>query len=103
MTEFIYDAPRGMRTNRGFDSVTSYDMWYCHAIGKWVEARGPHTAGHSLSTHHNAWDGAPRTFKAFKSYLKRHPELKGRVMLCHRNYIPQNGKPDIHLGITAIL
>lgn len=105
MTEFIYDAPRGMRTHRNFESVTAMgDMWWCNDLGRWVKAGDKASKGKATSSHHKAWEGAPRTLKALKSYIKRHPELAGETLVfVNRYYIKREGKPDVYRHITVNL
>jgi len=68
---FEFDAPVGERMMRRFWGVTlnKDDLWFGHEEKKWLESTAQSTGGASN------WDHAPRTFKAFKRYLKRHPEL----------------------------
>ena len=100
MWVFSFDAPRGCRVMSGFSEVTVMEpagYWWVRDDKKWVDdidkGRGKH-----LSSHHDAFEGAPRTFRAFKRYLKRRPELRGcEVLLCHGMFDTRG----FNLGITA--
>lgn len=97
-----YDAPKGLRTNRGFGSVLLEEIgfWYYRDTGVWAEDRPEGDTGW-CSTHHHCYEGAPKTTKAFLRYLRKRPYLKGQtVYLNHRCYMEIRGK-YIGLGITA--
>lgn len=67
-------------------------LWFEEASQTWKslsECTGPCSSSHL----------GPRTLKAFRRYLRKHPELKGRrVRLVHRCYVPG---ADYGLDITA--
>lgn len=51
-------------------------MWFSHTLRRWIpESEYAKTPG-ALGTHHDG-TGAPKTHRAFKRYLRKHPELKG--------------------------
>ena len=100
MWQLSYDAPKGLRTNRGFWAVMveGIGMWYSNQYQKWLQYDHNHGIKGS-STH----DYKPKTKKAFLRYLSKHPELKGHtVVLVHREYIvDRNGKRMYDLHIRA--
>lgn len=99
MWKLEYSAPRGLRTNRGFSGVVVLDdnVWYSYQHSKWLPYEDVGVEG--FSTLHYK----PKTTKAFKRYLKKHPELKPyKVVLVHRHYtVDKCGKFLYDLNITA--
>jgi len=69
---FVFDAPVGERILKRYWGVTSFeDFWFDREANKWIpsaELDGQRSVGN--------WDHRPRTFKAFKRYLRKHPELR---------------------------
>ena len=90
MWKLTYDAPYGRRINRYWWEVTTYptkseqrELWWVYSLNKWAT----HSTGTS-STHHNK----PKSIKAFKRYLEKHPELKGyEVVLVNKYYTEDHG------------
>lgn len=102
--ELSYTAPRGLRTNRGFTSVTVITSnrshwWWCQEKGRWITHE--EDFNDRRTSHHDLCDGAPKTKKAFARYLRKHPELKGEtVMLVNRCYELDGGEP-VSIDILA--
>lgn len=73
MWHFQYESPSGQRIlegRRNFIGVTNnIGMWFVFAVNRWQMK----TDGYSASTH----DARCRGFRAFRRYLRRHPELRG--------------------------
>ena len=76
---FYFEAPKGTRILRSrFHGISTFslDLWWSYEYEKWLPL---HKCGGKGAT-----STVPcRSFKAFKSHLKRHPELRyaGRVFL----------------------
>ena len=86
MWKLTFEAPIGSRSMKGFDSVTNLDsFWFLTKQGFWSEdSYDIRLEDEIISTH----DHSPKSVKAFKRYLRNHPELKGiEVILCHRQCI----------------
>jgi hypothetical protein len=69
---FYFDAPKGTRILRSrFHGITSFsmDLWWSYEHKKWLPMAECGTKGASSTLH-------CRSFKAFKSHLRRHPELQ---------------------------
>jgi len=72
--EFKFQAENGSRAMRQFDVVQIYykpdqpGLWYYPSKKLWL-------AGCTDSCQN--FDRQPKTFKAFKRYLNKHPELRG--------------------------
>ena len=70
--QFYFDAPKGTRILRSrFHGITSLsmDLWWSYEHKKWLPMAECGTKG--------ACTTVPcRSFKAFKSHLRRHPELQ---------------------------
>lgn len=92
-----YEAPAGLRTNRGFWAVFVKGHWYYRGVKLWAEDKPEgYKQGYS-----NCDSDGPKTTRAFLSYLRRHPELKGKeVYFSHNGYL-RCGDIVTHLGITA--
>ena len=93
MWKFKFNAPIHCRIlSYGFRSVSLSNqdsrLWFYPKFNQWLnDDNRPSEDYGSYSTHHNVWNGAPKTFKAFKKYVERHPELKGStVTLVHQYY-----------------
>ncbi len=72
---FKFEAPKGLRILRYGCAVDVKDephLWCNQETGRWTKTPDFKTASHSSSSHIRV-----RTFKAFKRYLRNHPELKG--------------------------
>lgn len=80
--EFYFEAPKGKRILRSrFHGITNFEanLWWSYEHKKWLPLE--ECGGQGAST------TAPcRSFKAFKSHLKRHPELQtvGEMVLVSR-------------------
>lgn len=103
-----YKAPKGFRVNRYFDSVTTHrisddqkNVWFYDAYNVWsVDAPVDDYKG-CMSTHHSRH--SPKSYKAFKRYLNKHPELKGyEVVLVNRFYNTLKTGERIHLHLSAL-
>lgn len=95
MWKFEFDAPRGCRIMKGFWGVTTYDKSWSPNDGMWVDR----PQGIS-STHHFG----PKSFKAFKRYLRKHPELQecDEVVLVYTAHAVDNDGNYMHgYGIKA--
>ena len=72
---FYFEAPKGSRIlRRGFFGISMFegDLWWSHQHKKWLPLGECGVEGASST--------APcRSFKAFKSHLRRHPELQTGV------------------------
>jgi len=91
--KLTYEAPVGLRTNRGFWGVTVMgNNWFSELTGKWSD---------SIVGPCSNYDHQPKTTKAFLRYLRKHPELQGcDVQLSHRGYL-HHGDTVTHLNIKA--
>ena len=70
--QFYFDAPKGTRILRSrFHGITNFsmDLWWSYEHEKWLPLAECGTKGASSTVH-------CRSFKAFKSHLRRHPELQ---------------------------
>lgn len=70
--QFYFDAPKGTRILRSrFHGITQFsmDLWWSYEHKKWLPMAECGTKGASSTVH-------CRSFKAFKSHLRRHPELQ---------------------------
>lgn len=87
-----YDAPRGLRMNRGFWAITTFGgLWWCEGSKKWLE-NPPSGEVHSTHCH------GPKTTKAFIRYLRKHPELKGHEVI----FVHRGAYESTRLDITAV-
>lgn len=90
--KLTYDAPVGLRTNRGFWAVTTFgpdSMWWHHESKTWLKE----IVG-ACGSHHTG----PRTTRAFMRYLRNHPELKGQEVV----FVNNARYDSTDLNITAI-
>lgn len=70
--EFYFDAPKGTRILRSrFHGITQFsmDLWWSYEYKKWLPMAECGVQGASSTVR-------CRSFKAFKSHLRRHPELQ---------------------------
>jgi len=70
--QFYFEAPKGTRILRSrFHGITNFEenLWWSHEHKKWLPLEECGTKGASTTLH-------CRSFKAFKSHLRRHPELR---------------------------
>lgn len=86
-----YEAPKGFRINRYFDSVTTYRknddqefISFYEDFNVWSVKSPVEDYDGWSSSHHNR--GAPKTYKAFKRYLNNHPELKDYEVVAVNKY-----------------
>lgn len=90
--QITYDAPRGLRTNRGFWALTTFgNLWWCEELGIWTDVV---PKGMGASTHCHG----PKTTKAFLRYLRKHPELKGHEVI----FVNNSAYESTRLDITAV-
>ena len=71
--QFYFEAPKGTRILRSrFHGITNFEenLWWSYEHKKWLPLEECGTKGASTTLH-------CRSFKAFKSHLRRHPELRG--------------------------
>ena len=69
---FYFEAPKGTRILRSrFHGITNFEanLWWSYEHEKWLPLEECGTKGASTTLH-------CRSFKAFKSHLRRHPELR---------------------------
>ena len=69
---FYFEAPKGTRILRSrFYGITNFEenLWWSYEHKKWLPLEECGTKGASTTLH-------CRSFKAFKSHLRRHPELR---------------------------
>ncbi len=101
MWELSYEAPVGKRVNRYWRDVCVYYLnedqevlWFVYDLNKWCPIwEGKEGWGKSASTHHRK----PKSIKAFKNYLEKHPELKGyQVRFINKYHLDDHG-----LDVTA--
>lgn len=89
--KFTFEAENGNRIMKRFRSVTTFRktddqefLWWSYKDRVFRTWDGPVL---DASSNHSE---PVRSFKAFKRFLRKHPELKGyEVVLCHR-YIGYN-------------
>jgi len=70
--QFYFEAPKGTRILRSrFHGITNFEenLWWSYEHKKWLPLEECGVKGASTTLH-------CRSFKAFKSHLKRHPELQ---------------------------
>ena len=80
MWVFKYEAPLGCRIDRGWFGVTVQGLWHNHTMNIWQ-------GGLDKECAHGTHGTRPKSVKAFKRYLRKHPELKGfNVVFCSRYY-----------------
>jgi hypothetical protein len=87
-----FEAPKGTRCHRYFDSVTcmcANSLWWSDEDKKWVPLEDIKDSGSSNC-------GPVRTLKAFKRHLRKHPELKGRRVTLASRYHGQNVHAEWH-------
>jgi len=89
---FFFDAPKGSRILRSrFIGITQFsmDLWWSYEHKKWLPMAECGTKGASSTVH-------CRSFKAFKSHLRRHPELQigGALITLASRFMGH----DIHAG-----
>ena len=70
--QFYFEAPKGTRILRSrFHGITNFEenLWWSYEHKKWLPLEECGTKGATTTLH-------CRSFKAFKSHLRRHPELR---------------------------
>ena len=91
MIKFTFDAPKGQRIHKQFWAITvEGSLWHEHKSGKWVDSVD-WDSGSGHSTH---YEGI-KSLKAFKRYVKKHPELKGRTVWIVSKYKDHHIKAEI--------
>ncbi len=105
MWTFKFDAPKNTRIlSYGFNSVCVEEtgIWFYPKYNKWLtDEERPEKNYGRYSSHHNAWEGSPRTFKAFKRYLNKHPELRNKTVTLVHKYRDERGF-DYHIEATWV-
>jgi hypothetical protein len=105
-----FDAPKGLRQMRGFDSITishpEKNFWWFIGPDRWVDVNNKERPGKGeyeySCSHHDVWRGAPKTVKAFLRYLRKRPELKGcEVWFVHRG-VYYFGSEVVRLDVKAV-
>ncbi len=86
-----FEAPRGKRLHRYFWCATlmglhEVDLWWCDAENKFLSNDHPSLKLHSHGSHSKP----VRTLKAFKRFLRNHPELQGRRVTLVNRYVGYN-------------
>ena len=86
---FAFEAGKPNRLRRYFMDATVWDrqeptMWWSYEFEKFVPDGDEGTSG--ASSH----SPRIRTLRAFKRFLRRHPELQGRQVLLVNRYIGFN-------------
>ena len=82
---FKFTAPKGRRILKQMWGVYVPDLWFVPELNKWFDADNIKPE-YSMTTH----DTSVKTFKAFKRYIKNHPELYGRKVLLVSDYVGQD-------------
>lgn len=74
-----FDKPKGQRLHSRFMWIyIDLDLWWSYKDRKWVKSEEMDRAQFYSS-------GAPcRTLRAFRSHLRKHPEIKGHATLVNR-------------------
>lgn len=70
--QFYFEAPKGTRIlSSRFHGITNFEenLWWSYEHKKWLPLEECGTKGASTTLH-------CRSFKAFKSHLRKHPELQ---------------------------
>lgn len=94
-----YNKGKNALIRRQNDSMCVRGMWYQFSTGTWVERDDPEYDEDSLHTSHHGVssefyykrynfrpDNFPKTERALKKYLKRHPELHGKEITVMTRY-----------------
>lgn len=84
--QFEFQAEKGKRLHRYFfGAITAHtNLWWCMEQRKFVPSE---TLGKQGASNYSP---RIRTFKAFKRFLNKHPELKGHEVLLHNRYVGFN-------------
>ena len=86
---FTFEAERGQRLMKRFRSCTTFaGLWYCRLTRKFVPTERKLPKGGS--------NHSPpiKSFKAFKRFLRKHPELIGSEVILVSRYIGHNIKAN---------
>ena len=72
---------KGARVKKGFIWIVPHaDLWWSYQHKKWLPLNDRGSEGASTSFE-------CKSVRAFRSHMRRHPELKGiKMELCHRCY-----------------
>lgn len=79
---FEFDAPLGSRIlNSGWGGITCFHkdeaLWWNYDLKKWTSRAEGGVSSHNFG---------PKSFKAFKRYLRNHPELKSQEVVFVSRY-----------------
>lgn len=79
--QFEFEAPSGDRLMKRFAGVTvpMSGKWFNYAAKTWQDS----TNGERVSN----YDERIKSFKAFKRYLRKHPELRGQKITLASRFI----------------
>lgn len=83
-----FEAPRNQAVHRYFYGCTVRDrqepsLWWVDALNRFVAVDDP-----ILENHWHCSNSKPiRTLKAFKRFLRKHPELRGRAVRLVNRYL----------------
>lgn len=95
MWKLTFEAPLGLRSMKGFDSITTCGMWLNGDTGLWSNEI-------SKSGWSSSHDVGVKSVKAFIRYLGRHKELKGvEVTLVSRGYLKFDDDEVVSLDVRA--
>lgn len=82
-----FKAPRGQRVHRYFWSATVWDdgpsMWWIDELNAFFPDGSSELKLYSHGNHSRPI----RTLRAFKRFLRKHPELKGRTVRLVNRYV----------------
>lgn len=79
---FKFISPKGKRILKQMWGVYVPGLWFVPELNKWFDANDIKPE-YSMTTH----DTTVKTFKAFKRYIKNHPELYGEKVILVSNYV----------------
>lgn len=82
--KFKFTSPKGQRILKQMWGVRVPGLWFVPDQNIWV---------HSLAgvfTKYTTYDTSVKSFKAFKRYIKRHPELYGEKVILVSEYANQD-------------
>jgi hypothetical protein len=81
MKTLKYEAPRGTRIKYGFLGVTVDDLWYSEELRAW--GTSPELIDKGATTSSNFQHNV-RTVRAFRRFVRKHPQFRGKMTLCSR-------------------
>lgn len=98
--KLCYSASKNERINYNFYGVRVQRrskkqpaMWYSENTKTWVprpEVNRSHDFYGTVYSHHHSGSGAPKTARGIRRYLRKHPELKGYIIVFVNNYAGHN-------------